>query len=273
MCKRFQDCSPASIQASFGDFETCHTRYTLFCKGLLEAEGTGWTPSQAKACAESYASLDCNLYLAQPFRSTDSETPTACIPPKGARMDGAGCIDHGQCQSGHCHRAGFSLCGTCGAPGEAGTNCGANLDCKAGMVCLSGKCAAAGEAGDTCVEGLKPCNVPWTCLNGTCAKPGVLADACGTDLPPCNFLQGLYCDTAKSNQCQSATFAMAGQACQNPDMLVLCQGAGMCVQASGSCVAPSPEGGECDPVKGPGCMAPAGCLNGTCVIANSTFCP
>ncbi len=272
VCQRFQQCSPNTVTGNFGDLETCHTRYMLFCKGLLEAQGTGWTPSQMKACGEAYGSLECNLYLAQPFRSNDSQTPAPCVPPQGSIADGAGCIDHGQCQSGHCHRTGFSLCGSCGYPGGAGDPCGASLDCKGGMVCLNGICREAGEVGAACTPGQVPCNFPWPCVNGTCAEPGDLKDTCSVDLPPCNGLKGLYCD-GNVDQCVNAVFKQEGEACTIPDTLVLCQGAGVCGQASGICHAPSPEGGVCDPANGPGCMAPAFCFGGKCTIANSTFCP
>jgi hypothetical protein len=273
VCLRFQDCSPATIQANFGDFGMCRARYALFCKALLGTEGTGWTPSKLKACGESFASLDCNLYLAQPFRSIDALTPTACVPPKGALLDGAGCLDHGQCQSGHCHRTALSLCGTCGAPGGAGTKCGTNLDCKGSMTCLNSTCAEASEAGAACVQGQMPCNVPWSCLNGTCAKPGSIGDACGTEQPPCNFLQGLYCNMNLS-RCENAIFKQPGEACKLPNTgLVLCQGAGVCPQAAGTCIAPVPEGEVCDATNGPGCMAPALCLQGKCTIADSSLCP
>jgi hypothetical protein len=273
VCQRFQDCSPATVKVNFGDFETCRTRYQLFCAGILGTEGTGWTPSQMKACGEGYTSLDCNLYIAQPFRSFDALTPTACVPPAGSLADGAGCLDHGQCKTGHCHRTGFSICGNCGVPGIEGETCGTNLDCKGGMICQKGTCRQAGEPGGMCVDGQIPCNMPWSCVNGTCAKPARLMDACGAvDQPPCNFLQGLYCDSNTST-CMDAVLKQPGEACTVPNTLVFCQGAGVCGNASGTCIAPSPEGGPCDPVNGPGCMAPAFCLSGKCTIANSTFCP
>lgn len=272
VCKRFEACSPASIQGSFGNFETCHTRYELFCAGILGTEGTGWTPSQMKACGEELGVLECNLFLAQPFRSNDMFTPPNCVPPKGALPEGAGCLDHGQCNTGHCHRTTFSLCGDCGSPGAAGDPCGANADCAGGHVCANGTCTQASQLLDPCVEGQVPCTVPWTCVNGTCAKPGSLGASCDAGQPPCNFFEGLYCEP-NMKTCTSAVFKMPGEACKEPGTLVFCEGAGVCGQASGTCVAPATEGSNCDPANGPGCMAPAVCLGGKCAIAESSFCP
>jgi hypothetical protein len=271
VCNRYAACAPAAITAAFGDDMTCRIRYSIYCNALLTAGGTAWTPDGATACAAAYGLMECNDFLALPFRSPDERTPPSCVPAGGALPDGAGCIDAGQCQNGACHRALGSLCGTCGPRMVAGASCTLASDCLGHLTCWKGYCAVAGEVGEPCDEMATPCNAPWTCFGGTCAKPTQLGETCGGNGPDCALLQGYYCETSPSYTCKLVTYGAPGESCGDFSGSLGCREAALC--NNGICMAPALDGEACNPSLGVGCMAPSICTNGKCTPPDSAACP
>lgn len=269
VCDHFAQCSPASITASFGEDKTCRARYALYCDALLRAPGTGWTPDSFRACFQTYAGMDCNLFLALPFRSADETLPMECIAPAGLGPSGGTCLDHAQCMSGVCHRPAGAFCGTCGPAGD-GTPCVLSSECLPHQTCFKGACTPAGELGAAC-DATIPCNAPWTCFGGMCVKPGYPGDVCGGNGPDCNFLLGLTCNTSTTYMCEQIVYAAAGEPCgKMGELTISCSASGLC--HNGVCVPASLDGESCDPVNGKGCMAPSICLNGKCRPPDAAAC-
>jgi hypothetical protein len=271
VCTHLQSCAPGNLTTVFGDFDTCHTRYTTFCSLVLAAPSTGWTPAQMKACGESMGgSFDCTTFMGQPFRSVDTLTPEACVPPVGGIDDGKPCVDDGQCKSAHCRKLG--LCGVCGPRSAAGEACAVNRDCQANLVCLAGKCVKAAELGEACTDGQVPCNAPYVCFNGTCATFQGQGSQCSANYPPCDPLQAVSCSPA-AGICTLPKFANTGDPCTGAaGGAPVCQGSGFCDMGTGTCVAVAADGKACDPQKGPNCMLPALCISGTCTLPDGALC-
>lgn len=270
VCDRYASCAPGVIAGLFGDDATCHGRYVLYCTSILKAPGTGWTPQAIADCSSAYLSLDCNLYISQPFRAVDELTPPSCVPPPGALPDGASCLDAGQCQSGNCHHPIGAFCGVCGPKAQSGEACSTNLDCAPHNICWNGACQPAGEPGDACAPQMNPCNFPWDCFGGACAKPGLTGETCNGNGPACSFFAGYYCEPSTS-QCQAFDYTSSGAAC-GPMMgaHTLCAGSGHCV--NGACIDHAPDGAPCDPMLGAVCMSPSFCINGACEPPNAAAC-
>jgi hypothetical protein len=273
MCTRYEVCNPVAITANFGDFETCHERYSLSCTKLLTAKGTAWTPAQLEQCGESFAKIGCDQFLAYSLRSADAMTPEPCVPPKGALIDGEPCVDAAQCKGGRCRRPEGSACGVCGPPSNIGKPCFANRDCIAGAVCVIDRCVKAGEIGQDCVPEQVPCNAPLACVNHKCAAPLAQGEACGTpNVAPCDARKGLFCNTA-TDQCDIAIYSKLGGTCSvKSDAITLCEGSGHCGE-TGLCEGAAPEGVACEEKAGTRCMAPAVCASGACALPDAATCP
>ncbi len=131
-------------------------------------------------------------------------------------------------------------------PATSGAACDANKPCVAGLVCDAGKCATPQQE------------------QAACTGPGV---------GNCDAAQGLFCDAG--GKCRKALTAGAGQKCgydQQSGDFTACLGGATCDATAMTCTAPAADGAACDLTKGPGCMAPAQCLSGTCTIVDPATC-
>lgn len=266
VCDRYAQCGPAIITRDFGDVPTCRDRYAIYCNAVLTAPGTGWTPDTMRTCFNTYASLDCDIFVALPLRSIDELVPMACIPPTGAIPDGSFCIDDAQCKSGHCvHQIGVA-CGTCGPRMDANGPCMSNSDCLAHQVCFANKCDYVQEEGGQCggMSNAK-CNANLVCFQNQCVKRGILGDMCYSYT--CSSVLGFYCNDGTST-CQNITYAAPGYGCGSISNIA-CRSSGFCV---GTCLAAAADDATCDPLNGPICMPPASCVNGKCLVPDGAAC-
>jgi len=115
---------------------------------------------------------------------------------------------------------------------------------------------------------------------------GAACDPTQRTAPACNRALGLYCN-AQSKTCTAIAFAANGAACGigSDGSLTDCT-AGVCYGSVnsatnpvlGTCKADVAEGGACDTMAGPSCLAPARCVTasgataGTCTLSDPTKC-
>lgn len=270
-CNATMQCSPYLIGLNFGSPETCIERSYQFCKGIVVLPGSSWSEATINACSDALNSVNCDEFKSQFFRGGIF----ACRPPPGILPDGDSCSDSSQCATAYCKPNFGSVCGNCVPRSDKASPCNIPLDCMDGLTCSNGVCVPEQPAGSAC-DAMLPCAFPLQCRNGVCEPPmPAEGDSCNPMIVgDCDGFAGLYCDPQIS-ACKAAVFSAEGGVCgfsggQRYD----CMAAGTCDQQAqpNNCIAPSPEGGACDPMAGPGCMLPAFCINNVCTIPADHLC-
>lgn len=271
-CNATAQCSPYVLTSNFGSMETCIERSYLFCKGIVFLPGNSWNETTLNACADGLNTVNCDEFKSQFFRGGIF----ACRPLPGSLADGSACSDASQCQGAYCKPNFGNICGTCVPRSDKAAPCNLPLDCADGLTCLNGTCVPEQPVGAMCVPGQMPCAFPLACRNNVC-EPSSSTEGTACDpnmLTDCDGFLGLYCDP-QTLMCKNAQFAGTGEPCgfmngQRFD----CAAAGSCDQKNqpNLCMAPSPDGGSCDPQAGPGCMLPAFCINNLCTVQSDAQC-
>ncbi|HSQ64840.1 MAG TPA: hypothetical protein VLM85_16565 [Polyangiaceae bacterium] len=277
VCAKVEQCAPVILTSAYGDTTTCIARAELSCNQSLALTNTSDTPSFAESCAQAWGSLSC----ADAFQNNP---PKACQQTPGPLAAGAACGTAGQCASDVC-LAGASGCGTCGSAAAAGAACKATGDCADGLVCAADatnalRCVAPAASGADCTN--TPCQAGLVCAGATgakkCAAPLAAGSACDPATQGCDSAAGYWC-TPRGTRCVEIKFAGSGQPCgydTTTGDLTECSDSGFCVLAAqstlGTCLAAAADGAPCDNTKGPRCVPPATCNNGTCTITDPATC-
>ncbi len=282
LCARIEACGPLLIRIAYGDTATCTSRTSGLFADTLAASGTGWTPSVAETCAKAIPAASCDDTLGH-------NLPSVCHAPAGQGALGGTCGDNSQCMSSYCNLGPGGKCGTCAAAlGAAGAVCYRDDDCTYGTRCVgqdlgatpaaAGKCVTPGTSGAPC-SASAPCLQTLACINGVCGAPVGAAATCdqgGSIFGSCGDLSGNYCSAKTGGTCTKIGFAPSGQPCGLVSgVLTACSGGGVCnipTATSGTCVAPAADFGNCNGKAGPGCLSPATCIGGTCVMAAPQAC-
>jgi len=88
-CRRLEACAPVSLQAGYGDVETCVARNEVGCDAALRAPGTGATAASIEACAAASGAASCEDVVV-------GRAPAGCAV-SGTLQAGAACGDDSQC--------------------------------------------------------------------------------------------------------------------------------------------------------------------------------
>jgi hypothetical protein len=258
VCGKLSACSPAELQADFGDMNACAAREALACVAGAGAPGAQISVAVLMACAGELGGATCDLFATRGVAS--------CLL-KGRRGDGDGCASDFQCGSGFCKRTRGINCGSCTPFGRVGSPCAEPSECGPGLECsINGACAAPSAPGMPCGND-QPCRFGAYCAGQTCAAQVETAGAACQGRDSCAAHRGLVCS---QSQCAAIAFARAGQACGGPGIL-LCEASGDCVigqGAAGVCSMVARDGQSC--ANGQSCLAPAECLSGVCDIPRGT---
>jgi hypothetical protein len=277
LCAKLGECAPILLSSAYGDSTTCVARAELACGQSLALTNTSDTPSLVESCSQAYSSLSCSdLFQNNP--------PKACQHTAGPLTTGTPCGTAGQCASNVCV-TGTGGCGTCGTAAAAGAACKGSSDCIAGLVCAVDassnlRCVAPAASGADCTN--TPCQVGLVCAGATgskkCAAPLAAGAACDPTTQGCDGAAGYWC-TPRGTRCVQIKFAAAGQPCgydTTTGDLTECSDSGFCALAAssttGTCVAAAADGQACDTTKGPLCVPPAACTNGTCTVTDPATC-
>jgi hypothetical protein len=275
---RCLDAIKSSLNNCYNDINLNSMMVNDACKSVAvgKTAAGGSCPNGAEcapgtACGQSFAGTTCTsqcktrIAIGAPCDNTvpcvegafcQNQTCTALLDSGGA------CAGSGQCKSGLVciPTMSNSLNGTCGAPGNAGSNCSGfegRLDCVAGLTCSSTSmsCAAAAKAGEACAfdsdcgerlvcdskvcvtpiakGGSCPngsgCIGPTQCMNGACVAPPSLGEACTANGSGC--FSG-YCNTT-SGKCEARI--AVGAACDPTITSQQCVGTAMCDSTSKTC--------------------------------------
>jgi hypothetical protein len=263
-CNRLELCAPVTIQIDYGGVASCIARSKTACSSVLQARGTGATPSTLRACAQAYDSASCDEVVV-------GKPPEVCNVA-GALSPGTACFDNSQCAGpkAYCRMAADELCGMCAALGPPGAACDSARDCQYGLVCFF-TCMAPVAKGAPCDGMTRQCPETLVCYNYTCVSPGQTGEPCDPQADNCDHDHGLFCD-AKQKRCSRFEVADVGAVC---GVGTVCK-AGTCVADEATqtsvCVANATDGSSCDAKRGPACTAPARCADGTCQQLNATAC-
>jgi hypothetical protein len=257
-CGRMEACEPMRMKEKFCDSATCQSRMKLVCMNNLKDSGTTLTSDRLAACASQLQLQSCDDRF-------DHVVPDECVALPGSLGDGSPCGDDGQCQSAHCRKQG-DVCGRC-FPRER--SCNEDDDCERGWMCNSGDCAQRVPAGAAC-DYQRPCAYGFTCDGGVCKSPRARGMSCtlSTGGDNCDQLHGDWCDL-DLRVCGAVPFAALGESCGYPGGTPIYCTADASCQAD-RCVALPADGNPCDPDIG--CLYPANCLEGRCVIPDTSSC-
>jgi hypothetical protein len=258
VCGKLTACSPAELQADFGDMATCAARKAVACNAGAAAPGAQITAAALMACAGELGGAACDAFATRGVAS--------CLL-KGRRGDGDACASDFQCGSGFCKRTRGINCGTCTPLGRANAPCAESVECGPGLECSNvGVCLAPSGPGQPCSDA-QPCKFGAYCLGQACAAQVEMAGGACQDRNSCAAHKGLVCS---QNVCAAISFAKPGQACGGAGIL-LCEGSGDCVLgqgATGTCSMVAQDGQSC--AGGQSCLAPAECISGVCDIPRGT---
>ena len=164
--------------------------------------GSCTTTDDYVACSEAYSGLSCDAAIGH-------APPTECRPKAGTLVNGATCVDDGQCTSAHCKKMGD--CGVCGTVAAAGAACTTESDCDYGLICgTSSTCVAPAAAGAACTRSSE-CASPLICSAKKCAVAIAVGGVCDKTAQNCDSRQGLFCNA--QNVCVAVTLAGPGEAC------------------------------------------------------------
>jgi len=238
-CGRLETCGVGELRTRFGTSGQCAARLELHCRSSAGAKSSAPAdPSAIAACAAARSSAECSrLY----------DELVGCETAPGTLPNAAKCAFGNQCAGSACTFAGSS-CGTCATTvTQRGLDqpCTTRSDCTPVLVCRTGKCSPPRALGEACVAGTN--------------------DECGA-------FQGRYCDAA-TKTCKEFLYEPTdgGPCGQLTKGLTLCL-AGSCVTPSGgigSCRSAVVEGSAC---ADRGCIFPAVCAGGLCVLPDPTKC-
>jgi hypothetical protein len=262
ICSKLIACSPAELQADFGDMSTCLTRKSLFCRAAAAAPGGMVNPATLMACAGELGGAACQAFA--------TRNVVAC-QLKGIRSDGDACASDWQCGSGFCRRTRGVNCGTCTPLGRVNSPCAEATECGPGLECSDNKaCAIPSVAGGPC-SAAQPCQAGTYCGgNNTCAAQLAVVGAPCTERNSCAGEKGLLCSASR---CASVVFAKPGQACGGEGVL-LCEASADCVLGrqgnAGVCSMVARDTETCGDATGRSCLAPAECLSGVCEVPRGT---
>lgn len=285
LCDKIAACAPSFITLGYGDATTCKARQLIECKANLSAPSTSATPADTAACANVAKSAACSALL-------DNTFPTECLPKAGQLDDGKPCGNDAQCKSGFCGLDNDKeICGLCAAKPAEGAACNRNK-CPSGTVCArNDKCAKPVAEGGACDDS-KPCATGFSCFGAKCTKnvatEGGACDDALVKAPTCDSLQGFACIASK---CMKVALVSEGKPCgievsgTTIKSFTLCDKAGWCKGIdltakppvyTGTCQPAAKEGEACvaDATfnKGPGCLEPAECVGGKCVLPDAATC-
>ncbi|MBV9948672.1 MAG: hypothetical protein JOZ69_17625 [Myxococcales bacterium] len=292
-CLTMQTCTPANLEATYGDEAACEARNKATCVAALAAPSAGSSANETEACALAVAHIACADYR------NKTNIPMACVQGTGSRANGAGCLYPAQCSSGFCAITPGSTCGACAAPPKQGDSCAALASCGQTLTCTTDTlvCTVPAAQGEPCGPG-QPCGASLSCVApggagtaGTCqpagTMPGVPCDGNLKTGPSCDNALGLFCDGV-TKQCAQATYASGGQPCGysvDAGTLVNCT-SGTCVGSDptahqlGQCMARAADDGPCVVPDGGAATPSAGCLpaarciaaTGTCQVIAASSC-
>jgi hypothetical protein len=258
ICAKMVACSPAELQADYGDMATCASRRALACTAGAGAPGSQIAAAALMACAGELGNAACDAFATRGVAS--------CLI-KGRRGDGDACASDFQCGSAFCKRTRGINCGSCTPLGRVNSPCAESIECGVGLECsIAGLCAAPSGPGMPCSDA-QPCKFGTYCAGQTCAAQVEMAGAACQGRNSCAAQKGLVC---AQNACAAVGFAKSGQACGGPGIL-LCEASGDCVLgqgAMGTCSMVAMDGQSC--TGGQSCLAPAECISGVCDIPRGT---
>lgn len=301
-CTKFDECQGnQGVLLRYGDLSTCKLREAKACTATLNATPTSRTPQQVEDCVTALPKQSCGDFLS-------NNPPAACQAQPGTLAANASCAFDAQCQSAFCAIPRFKSCGTCQPPPAVGSDCSAYGTCGYNQACLtldsdggvatSAVCVAFAAVGTSC-DRLHPCSSSLSCVgSSTLDDGGVVQGTCQqrakTAGAPCDPRQatsagcdpnlGLFCD-GRAQLCVAFSNAGPGSSCaatavDGGSVLSRCTFGASCIAGSGgsTCIAPVIEGGSCDTLVGPPCLAPARCVTigvpgpGTCIALDSALC-
>jgi Dickkopf N-terminal cysteine-rich region len=275
ICGKIDSCVHINLLRSYGDLAGCTSRFKPTCTSSFPAKGSGATADNVEACAQGYSAATCADLIA-------GKAVTGC-DVHGTLAAGAACANSVQCsgQNSYCNIFAGQTCGVCATLAAAGGTCQVDTDCESGLLCgfastaNTGACVAPGAAGAAC-DGPHPCGGGLACVNAVCSPRVGEGSACDPTVDNCDGTQALYCDQT-SSLCKKVKTANAGEACGflADGSLTLCTRSSTCQATAaqmGICLAAAADGATCDPSAGPGCLAPAVCVNGACTVVNPASC-
>jgi hypothetical protein len=169
---------------------------TLDCPDVLFSPGANWTPAQATACAQEFATLPCEVALQYRL--------PACAP-SGARGAGQSCVFDSQCQSLNCGLGSVGSCYTCSPAVKSGESCYENGPCPPGDYC--GKT-------ETCTSyaGL-PAGPTGPTLGTSCKDTPICIDASYCNGETCQPLPGKSMPCGRDPRDQYSAWCAEGLVC------------------------------------------------------------
>jgi hypothetical protein len=260
ICAKMMACSPAELQADFGDMATCASRKALTCTSGAGAPGGMVNAQVLMGCVAELGAAACDAFATRGVAS--------CLI-KGRRGDGDACASDFQCGSGFCKRTRGVNCGSCTPLGRPMSPCAESIECGPNLECSdAGACVVPSAVGGPC-SAAQACKYGTYCAgNNTCAAQGEMAGAACMGRDACSGQKGLVCS---NNRCAAIVFAKPGQACGGQGVL-LCEASADCVLGQqgnmGTCSMVAKDGESC--AMGKSCLAPAECLSGLCDIPRGT---
>jgi hypothetical protein len=282
-CTKMQSCTPANLQATYGDEPTCEVRVKAVCLDSLAAPSTGSSADKTETCAQAYGSYACTDYR------NKTNIPVACQQPTGSVMNGNKCLYPAQCQSGFCAIVPGSACGACANMPKQGDSCAQLTSCGPTLTCTTDTLVCTTLAGQNQACGMgQPCGAGLSCVAsggagtaGMCQSAGSQAGtACDGSLktgPNCDGPLGLYCNGV-TKQCAQTTYASATQPCgyDVPNGTLVgctsgtCEGADASKGQLGQCAGRAADNGSCGVPDGGASTPSKGCLpSARCIAQNA----
>jgi hypothetical protein len=258
-CGHLATCAPYFL-STYGDVAACVARVQSVCASLLEASGTGLTPSQLQNCAKANASASCDDIATIGYQFTACQV-------SGSLIDGTACGDNSQCASGYCKMDFSQVCGVCAERGAVGSSCTRSENCQANLGCVSpSNCAALARLGASCAT--TPCLGRLACIGGVCKEPLTKGATCDPNAAQCDLRLGLYCDSS-TNSCAQYTLVSPGGDCSSSTGISICVPTNTC-NSNSQCEAPIADGAAC--TSSEACSYPAQCVSGVCLRPEPTQC-
>ena len=153
VCAKLSTCSPAELQADYGDLRTCTARKALACSAGAGAPGAAISAAGLMACVGELAAGACDAFATRGL--------AACLLP-GRRGDGDGCASISSAAPA-CKRTRGINCGSCTPLGRVGSPCAESPECGAGLECAEiGQCVAPAAVGGACNPS-QPCRFGAYC--------------------------------------------------------------------------------------------------------------